>query len=131
MRSKVALVLVPLFASALALAAQEVAEISYKADVEPIFLAECNDCHGAKRPKKGLDLSAGVGYDTLVGKPANEVPDLLLVKPGDPDGSYLWHKLEHTATEGKGMPRTMFSSKKLSDDQLALIERWIAGGAKP
>lgn len=131
MRRKVALVLTPLFVSALALAAQEVAEISYKADVEPIFLAECNDCHGAKRPKKGLDLSAGVGYEALVGKPANEVPDLLLVKPGDPDGSYLWHKMEHTAAEGKGMPRTLFSSKKLPAEQLDLIKRWIADGAKP
>lgn len=131
MRSKVALVLVPVFSLSLAVAAQEVAELSYASDVEPILVAECVDCHGAKRPKKGLDLSTGVGYEALVGKPSNELPDILLVKAGDPEASYLWQKVMHTAAEGKGMPRTMFGAKMLPPEQLELIKRWIADGAKP
>lgn len=105
--------------------------LSYKADVEPIVVKECGDCHGGDRPKKGLDLSAGKGYGNLVGRKSSEVPELSLVAPGDPDNSYLWHKLQHTAKEGKGMPRTIFSARKLPPEQLERIREWIAQGAQP
>jgi mono/diheme cytochrome c family protein len=104
---------------------------SYKKDVEPIFLAECGDCHSGARPKKGLDLGEGKGYASLVNKPSQEVPGVLLVKPGDPEGSYLWQKLQHTAKEGKGMPRTIFSSRKLPEAQLQVVKEWIETGANP
>lgn len=103
---------------------------SYTRDIEPILLAACGDCHGADKPKKGLDLSPGKGHAALVDRPSQEV-DLPLVKPADPAGSYLWHKLNHTHTEGKGMPRGMFSESKLPQEQLDLIGRWITAGAQP
>ncbi|MGQ9496438.1 MAG: c-type cytochrome domain-containing protein [Thermoanaerobaculaceae bacterium] len=104
---------------------------SYEKDVEPIFLRECADCHGGAKPKKGLDLSRGKGYANLVGRKSNEVPELSLVEPGKLEQSYLWQKLQHTAKEGKGMPRGIFSSKKLAQEQLAVIGAWIQQGANP
>jgi hypothetical protein len=129
MRLTVATVVLATFAAGLALAVTDGAP-SYAADVEPILVAACSECHGGDKPKKGLDLSLGKGHAALVGRPSQEV-DLPLVKPGDPAGSYLWHKLSHTQTEGKGMPRGMFSSSKLPQEQLDLIERWIVAGAQP
>jgi hypothetical protein len=105
--------------------------ISYSKDVEPIFQRECAECHGGQRPKKGLDLSQGKGYQNLVGRKSVEVPELELVAPGNPQASYLWHKLEHTAKEGKGMPRGIFSSRKLPEGELSLIRQWIEQGANP
>ncbi|MBI4916741.1 MAG: hypothetical protein HY825_12910 [Acidobacteria bacterium] len=132
MRSKAVVVVVVALAGCIALAlAQTGSPLSYARDVEPIFLAECGDCHGAEKPKKGLDLSAGKGHAALVGRPSQEVVDTLLVKTGDPAASYLWAKLQHTASEGKGMPRTIFGAKKLTLEQLDLIERWIRDGAQP
>ena len=132
MRVNATLVTSVVFAGSIVLAvAQTGAPVSYAKDVEPIFLAECGDCHGAEKPKKGLDLSAGKGHAALVGRPSQEAADTLLVKAGDPAASYLWAKLQHTTSEGKGMPRTMFGAKKLAPEQLDLIERWIKGGAKP
>lgn len=104
---------------------------SYEKDVEPIFLRECADCHGGAKPKKGLDLSQGKGYANLVGRKSNEVPELSLVEPGKLEQSYLWQKLQHTAREGKGMPRGIFSSRKLAQEQLAVIGEWIQQGANP
>jgi hypothetical protein len=129
MRVRVAAVVLVTFAAGLALAVTESAP-SYAADVEPIFVAACGDCHSGDKPKKGLDLSKGKGHASLVDRPSQEV-DLPLVKAGDPTGSYLWHKLTHTQTEGKGMPRGIFSSSKLPQEQLDLIERWIVAGAQP
>ena len=102
---------------------------SYSRDIEPLFLAACGNCHGAERPKKGLDLSAGRGRAALVGVASRSEPQFVLVKAGDPDGSYLWKKLEHATAKGKGMPRTLFGASKLPADQLAVIRAWIAAGA--
>jgi hypothetical protein len=132
MRVKIAAVLLVAFTGSFLLAAgQSGSAPTYARDVEPIFLAECGDCHGAEKPKKGLDLSQGKGHAALVGRPSQEVADTLLVKPGDPTASYLWAKLQHTTSEGKGMPRTIFGAKKLAPEHLEVIERWIRDGAQP
>jgi hypothetical protein len=104
--------------------------LSYSKDIEPIFVGACADCHGDKHPKADLDLSLGSGLAALTGKKSSEV-DMPLLTPGDPAASYLWLKLSHTATQGRGMPRTLFGAKKLPKEQLDLVQRWIVEGAKP
>jgi hypothetical protein len=131
MRSMELVAVAVVFAGALAYAYAQEGGVSYARDVEPIFLAACGKCHGAEDPKKGLDLSQGHGLDDLLGRQSQEEKELVLLKPGDPAASYLWVKLTHTNTEGRGMPRTLFGAKKLPQEQLDLIERWIKEGAKP
>jgi hypothetical protein len=120
-----------LVASVLAMAARAQAPLSYAKDVEPIIVKACSECHGGDSPKKGLDLSGGKGFEHLVGVKGQEVPEMLLVKAGDPAGSYLWLKVTHTATQGKGMPRTLFGAKKLPQAELDVIQNWIIQGANP
>lgn len=131
MHSKYVLTIAALLTASLAVALQGDGTISYSRDVEPIFLKACGDCHDADSPKKGLDLSKGKGFLHLIGVPSQEMNGQALVKPGDPTASYLWVKLTHMQTEGRGMPRTIFSSKKLPKEQLDVVERWIKAGAKP
>ncbi len=107
------------------------APLSYAKDVEPIFLKHCAECHGAENPKKGLDLSQGKGYADLLQHKSQEEPLVQLVKAGDPAASYLWAKLSHTATEGRGMPRTIFGAKKLPQADLDTVRNWISQGANP
>jgi hypothetical protein len=123
--------IVLLAAGVLAVAARAQGPLSYAKDVEPIILKACADCHGGDNPKKGLDLSKGKGYERLVGVKSQEVPEMALVKAGDPAGSYLWLKVSHTATQGRGMPRTLFGSKKLPQASLDVIQNWIIQGANP
>ena len=120
-----------LVAGVLAMAARAQAPLSYAKDVEPIIVKACGECHGGDSPKKGLDLSQGKGFERLVGVKSQEVPEMLLAKAGDPAGSYLWLKVTHTATQGKGMPRTLFGSKKLPQADLEVIQNWIIQGANP
>jgi hypothetical protein len=120
-----------LVAGVLALTARAQAPLSYAQDVEPILVKACSECHGGDNPKKGLDLSQGKGFERLVGVKSQEVPEMLLAKAGDPAGSYLWLKVTHTATQGKGMPRTLFGSKKLPQADLDVIQNWIIQGANP
>lgn len=125
-----AVVLLP-FALGIAVTATSQGGPSYAADVEPLFAKRCGDCHSVGEAKENLVLDRGRGYAQMVRRPSVQDPRMQLVTPGDPDRSYLWLKLDHTATEGKGMPRTMFGAKKLPDGELELVRRWIATGAAP
>jgi mono/diheme cytochrome c family protein len=118
-------------ATAVALAVRGDTQISYAKDVEPIFLKHCSECHGGDSPKKGLDLTRDKGYANLLQHKSQEEPLMQLVKAGDPAASYLWLKVSHTATEGRGMPRTIFGAKKLPQDQLNAVRDWIIQGANP
>ena len=67
----------------------------------------------------------------MVNQKSVQVPEMALVAPGSPDTSYLWLKLQHSAPEGKGMPRTLTGVKKLREAELDLYRRWIEDGALP
>lgn len=104
---------------------------SYREHVEPVVLERCLSCHTAEEPKAELVLEPGHGYEELVGRASVQVPSMQLVEPGDPDASYLWRKLEGTASVGEGMPRTLFGYRPLPDPELERFRRWIADGALP
>ena len=71
----------------------------------------------------GSDCETGTGQ-----RPRRSGPTVR-VKPGDPDNSYLWQKLQNKAAKGKGMPRGIFSTKRLPEAQLDVIRKWIEAGA--
>ena len=104
---------------------------SYASHVEPLVLERCLACHTAEEPKAELVLEAGRGYRQMVGRASVQVPALQLVAPGDLRASYLWHKLDGTATVGEGMPRTLLGARRLPDRELERFRRWIEDGALP
>ena len=95
-----------------------------------IFNLNCalSGCHTGTFPPQGLNLSAGQAYASLVGVTAQEKPELLRVKPGDPDNSYIYLKVTGSPRiNGEQMPR---GRTALSAEQIDLIRRWIEQGAK-
>lgn len=105
--------------------------VSYSNDLEDLVVKRCGDCHSTKEPKANLVLIAGEGFGNMVEKPSVQVPEAVLVVPGDVDASYMWKKLMGETEIGKGMPRTLFGSKRLPEDELELFRKWIEDGAKP
>src|SRR5688500_2185542 len=91
----------------------------------------CSSCHnpnGGAFRSVGLDLSTAGSYDSLVGVVSRQKAGVLRVAPGDPDNSYLLHKLEvRTDIIGGRMP---LRGPFLSDGQIAIIRRWIETGAR-
>jgi len=104
---------------------------TFSTTVQPIFDRECVKCHDTKHRKAKLDLSQGESFGAIVNVPSKEEPGTVRVKPGDPDKSYLWLKLEHKTSEGDGMPKGFFSSGKLSQKDMEAIRAWITAGALP
>jgi hypothetical protein len=105
--------------------------VSYADHLEPLVIARCLTCHTAEEPEAQLVFEAGTGYGEMVGRASTQVPELMIVVPGDVEASYLWRKLMHDVEIGRGMPRTVVGSIKLRDDELELYRRWIEGGAQP
>jgi mono/diheme cytochrome c family protein len=102
--------------------------VDYTSDIQPVFTNRCTGCHSGGGAPQGLQLDAANSYADLVNVASNEVPSLLRVEPGNPDDSYLVHKIEGTAAVGGRMP---LGGTPLSAETIALIRQWISEGANP
>lgn len=91
----------------------------------------CTGCHtdAGRTPAAGLNLRGEAAHASLVGAASVAKPGAVRVVPGDPDNSYLVHKLEgRPGIVGQRMPRT--GGPYLTEGQMQIIERWIARGAR-
>jgi hypothetical protein len=92
--------------------------------------AACTNCHttqGGRVPPVGMDLGSPTAHSQLVNVPAVGKAGAIRVIPGDPENSYLIHKLDgRPGIAGLRMPRT---APYLTDGQILVIKRWIQLGA--
>ena len=90
----------------------------------------CVNCHTStgRNPAGGLNLNHDAAYDALVNVPSRGKPSAVRVIPGDPENSYIVHKIEgRSGIVGVRMP---FSGAPfLTDGQILILKRWIADGA--
>ena len=75
----------------------------------------CTNCHNAVGSRfNGLDLSPAVSYSNLVNVASRAKAGAVRVIPGDPENSYLIHKLEGRSTiAGVRMPLGRSLSREL------------------
>jgi hypothetical protein len=107
------------------------APVSFSADVQPIFTANCAlaGCHTGPTPEEGLDLSAGRSYARLVNVDSRECGQFKRVRPGRPDASYILFKLAgppQPCFSGERMPR---NAPPLPASDQDTIRTWIAQDA--
>jgi hypothetical protein len=89
----------------------------------------CTNCHTStgRNPSGGMNLNHDVAYDQLVNVPSSRKPGAIRVIPGDPDNSYIIHKIEGASDiVGVRMPQR---GPYLTAGQILIIRRWIAIGA--
>ncbi len=92
--------------------------VDFHRDIEPIFRANCYECHSGPKPQSQLRLD--VGAAALKGGLGGKV-----ILPGDAKGSRLLHRVR-----GQGGERRMpLQRTPLSDAQIALLSRWVEEGA--
>ena len=97
--------------------------ISFAADIQPIFNANCVGCHGLGG-NGGLDLREGSAYGNLVGIDSQGYPGKR-VMAGEPADSVLYLKLTGDSSTGTRMP----PAGLLPQAQRDLVRDWIAEGA--
>lgn len=106
---------------------------SHDEDIQPIWSQRCVlYCHatGAEPAAADLDLHDGA-HANIVSVASGQSP-LMLIEPGAPEASYLWHKIldTHLDVDGEGDMMPPFGTP-LSEEDLARIELWILDGAPP
>ena len=90
----------------------------FETNIRPLLLDRCVECHGGTKQENGVRLDRR--NDLLQGK----VSDTPLVVPGNPAESRIARVLEHSKDDISMPP-----SKKLSDAEIAAVQKWIADGA--
>ena len=93
------------------------ADLTFERDVRPILKKHCFQCHGeGEKLKGGVDLRL---RRLMLGKTKDGEP---VLTPGNPEQSEIVQVLRHGEMPEKGKP--------LAPEQIALIEQWVAQGAK-
>ena len=90
----------------------------------------CINCHTdqGRNPSGQLNLRHDIAYTRLVNANSVAKSGAVLVRPGDPEGSYMVAKLEgHSDIVGLRMPRP--AGPFLSAGQMTIIRRWVELGA--
>jgi cytochrome c len=93
----------------------------YVTRVKPIFDANCGRCHEGTNHRGGLNLDTREsilkgGHDGSV------------LTPGDPAKSLLVRLIRHEGPANDPMPMPP-KKPKLSDEDIAVVERWVKAGA--
>jgi hypothetical protein len=90
-------------------------KITYEDQILPILRNSCLNCHNPDKKKAGLDLSTYQG--ALEGSENGKV-----LESGNPAGSQLMKCIKQTDD-----PKMPPKGDKLSDSDIAVFEKWIAG----
>ena len=101
-------------------------------DVQPILSNSCafSGCHAGTSPQQGMNLSLGLTHSNTVNVPSNE-SGLDRIEPGQPNQSYLVHKIQGTqGTVGGSGAQMPFGGTPLSQANIDIIRAWITDGAK-
>ena len=93
----------------------------YTQNVQPILQSNCYRCHGWMNHRGGLNIQTQAGML----KGGKSGPALV---PGDPTQSLLVRLIRHEGPPGHPMPMPS-KRAKLSDSDIATIEKWIKAGA--
>ena len=93
-----------------------------------VFSAACAipGCHGGAGAQQGMRLDPGFSFGNLVCVRLPRDPSQFRVIPGDPDNSFIIHKLEGTQNIGDRMP---LGGPYLDQATIDVIRLWIANGA--
>ena len=106
--------------------------VSWDGRIRRILDINCGGCHGGEAPAADLDLKDGDVHARLL-EASSQRPELKLVEPGQPDMSYLLHKLEDDPSIlGAAMPvDPLDPERRLMPRELADMRAWIEEGALP
>lgn len=96
---------------------QDAAQLNhFESSIRPLLIAHCIECHGPDRQESGLRLDLRPGWM----KGGDRGPAIV---PGDPENSILLLAVKHAD------PNLQMPEEKLSDVDIAAIEKWIREGA--
>jgi hypothetical protein len=110
-----------LFAFSLGFSSAE--QVEFNRDIRPILSDNCYTCHGPDKANRKTNLR--LDNETSV---YTDLGGYQAVVPGNPEKSELYLRIS-SEDESRRMP-PVYSERKLSASQIALVRRWIEQGAQ-
>ena len=101
--------------------------VSFTEIQETIFEPHCVLCHNNTTASSDLSLEGTDSFKNLVRVASVENPNLNRIEPGEPENSWLMHKVEGTANVGARMPNGL---PPLTDELTEKLRDWIASGTR-
>jgi hypothetical protein len=101
--------------------------ISYNFQVRPIFSDKCFKCHGPDGNKREAGLRLDIPEEAY--KALKEHPRAHAIVPGKPDLSEMFIRVSSTDTAIM-MPPPQSNLPALTEEEIAIIKKWIEQGAK-
>ncbi len=101
-----------------------IAEVTFNRDIRPILSDNCFFCHGPDAKKREADLR----LDTFEGA-TGDLGGYAAIVPGHPEKSELIARVGH-GEEDERMPPPKSAKPRLSGQQVDLLKKWIAEGAR-
>ncbi len=98
--------------------------LRYDRDIRPILSDKCFRCHGHDSAKRRGNLRLDERESATCERDGGAA-----IVPGSADKSELWRRIVSTNDDDR-MPEPSSNKPPLSDDERALIKRWIDEGAK-
>jgi len=92
-------------------------------DVSSIFTSKCGSCHTSG---SSGGLTGIATWSNVVWTPSTQSTSTYLIEPFSASDSYIWQKIEGTASVGAAMPK---GTGSLSTAEENTIETWIDEGA--
>jgi WD40 repeat protein len=97
--------------------AADAPKVTYTDHVQPILRQKCFSCHNPDKKSGGLDMTNFTAL--MAGGSSGEA-----IEPGNSGASYLWRLVTHESE-----PKMPPNSEKIPAEMLAVIGKWIDGGA--
>ena len=97
--------------------------VDFNRDIRPILSENCLSCHGPDANKRHAGLRLDISDQSMWKGESGEIA----IVPGSPDTSEMVHRILSTDAEVL-MPPPM-SGKKLTPQQIEMLQRWITEGA--
>jgi hypothetical protein len=119
----IALFVCAFYQSATLRAAESAAQVDFNRDIRPVLSDACFHCHGPDKARRKADLRLDLEASAKA-----RLTDHFAIVPGDPAKSELIRRIT-TSDERDRMPPAD-SGRKLTPQQIDLLHRWIAQGAK-
>jgi hypothetical protein len=97
--------------------------VDFAREVRPLLSDRCFRCHGPDAAAREADLRLDRFEDATA-----DLGGVAAVVPGAPEESLLVERVRHRSARRRMPPPD--SGLTLDEDEIALLERWIAGGAR-
>ncbi len=102
-------------------------KISYNFSIRPILSDKCFNCHGPDANKREAGLRLDIEEEAY--KSLQEHPRAHAIVPGNPDLSELFVRISTPDTSIQ-MPPPASNLRALSEEEIAVIKKWIMQGAR-